>query len=103
VTAQAPHRLRLLFFAEHRFDIVQPLASYRFSPFNQQQCPISVQHLFSWLTSATITRKTPHEIPLSSARRRIKERNCREFEANSGKPELEFWNRTEQIQGLWQS
>ena len=23
-------------------------------------------------------------------------RNCREFEANFGKPELEFWNRMEQ-------
>ncbi len=34
VTAHAPHRLPFLFFAEHRWDIVQPLPICRSSPFN---------------------------------------------------------------------
>ena len=34
MTAQAPHRLPFLFFAEHRSDIVQVLAICRLSPFN---------------------------------------------------------------------
>jgi hypothetical protein len=34
VTGHAPQRLPFLFFAEHRWDIVQLLAIYRFSLFN---------------------------------------------------------------------
>jgi hypothetical protein len=70
----------------------EPLAIYSFSRFNQQQRPISVEHPFSWPTSATHQPQDSHEIPPTSARRRLKEdskkRNCQEFEANSGKPEF---------------
>lgn len=40
-TAHAPHRSPFLFFAEHRFDIVQTLAICRFSPFNGRGAPLS--------------------------------------------------------------